>query len=46
MRILPANRGAKIATVLVVVLGYAAILWFFVFPWLDKTFVNRPAFGG
>lgn len=45
MRILPANRTAKITTVLVLVLGYAAILWFFVFPWLDKTFINRPALG-
>lgn len=21
---------------------YAAALWFFVFPWVDRTFVNRP----
>jgi quinol-cytochrome oxidoreductase complex cytochrome b subunit len=45
MSILPAKRGARIATYAVVILGYMAILWFYVFPWLDRTFVNRPALG-
>jgi len=43
MRIFPQHRGARIAIKLALVLGYAAILWFWVFPWLDRTFVNRPA---
>jgi len=45
MRLLPAKRGPKIATILIVVLGYAAVLWFYVFPYLDRTFINRPALG-
>lgn len=43
MRIFPANRVQRIAIKLALVLGYAAILWFWLFPWLDRTFVNRPA---
>ena len=46
MKILPAKRAPRIAVYFVVVLGYAAILWFYVFPYLDRTFVNRPALGG
>jgi quinol-cytochrome oxidoreductase complex cytochrome b subunit len=45
MKLLPSKRAPRIATLTVIVLGYAAILWFFVFPWLDRTFVNRPALG-
>jgi len=45
MSILPAKRGQRIATYVVVILGYMAILWFYVFPWLDRTFINRPALG-
>lgn len=40
-----AKRPAMIAG-FVVLLGAAAILWFWVFPWVDRTFVNRPAVGG
>jgi hypothetical protein len=29
-----------------VILAILAILWFWVFPWLDRTFVNRPAIEG
>jgi hypothetical protein len=43
MRIFPQNRAQRITIKLVLVLGYAATLWFWVFPWLDRTFVNRPA---
>lgn len=28
---------------LVVVTGYVALMWYLVFPWVDKTFVNQPA---
>jgi hypothetical protein len=45
MKILPAKRGPKIMTILILILGYAAILWFYVFPWLDRTYINRPALG-
>ena len=45
MRLLPAKRAPRITVYLVVLLGYAATLWFWVFPWLDRTFVNRPALG-
>jgi hypothetical protein len=31
------------AAILVVVI---AILWFWIFPWIDRAFVNRPAVGG
>ncbi|MGH2795729.1 MAG: hypothetical protein ACRDKG_15660 [Actinomycetota bacterium] len=43
MRIFPKKRGPRIAIKLALALGYAASLWFWVFPWLDRTFVNRPA---
>jgi hypothetical protein len=45
MSILPAKRAPRIVTYVVIILGYAAILWFYLFPWLDKTFINRPALG-
>ena len=45
MKILPAKRAPKIMTLLILILGYAAILWFYVFPWLDRTYINRPALG-
>ena len=45
MSILPAKRAHRIGVYVVVLLGYAAILWFYLFPWLDKTFINRPALG-
>lgn len=28
---------------LALAIGYAALLWYVVFPWIDRTFVNRPA---
>lgn len=43
MRIFPKNRGRRIVMKLAIVLGYAAILWYWVFPWLDRTYINRPA---
>lgn len=42
-RFLPAQRWARVLIYLAVALAYAAVLWFYVFPWADKTFVNRPA---
>lgn len=43
MSVLPKKRWQRVTTYLVLVLGYAAVLWFYLFPWLDKTFINRPA---
>lgn len=45
MRFLPARRAPRFAIYIVAILGYATVLWFWVFPWLDRTFVNRPAIG-
>ena len=42
MSILPTKRGPRIAIYVALILGYAAILWFYVFPWLDRTFINQP----
>ena len=27
----------------VLLLGYATLAWYVIFPWVDRTFVNRPA---
>jgi hypothetical protein len=43
MRALPAKKGARRAVLAVVILAFMAVLWFWVFPWADRTFVNRPA---
>jgi quinol-cytochrome oxidoreductase complex cytochrome b subunit len=45
MSLLPSKRWQRVVTFFVVALGYAAVLWFYVFPWLDRTFINRPALG-
>jgi hypothetical protein len=41
--LLPRRRWPRIAVIVAFILGYATILWYWVFPWLDRTFVNRPA---
>ena len=43
MKVLAGRRGVRRAVVAAVVLGLMAVLWFWVFPWADRTFVNRPA---
>jgi hypothetical protein len=43
MSILPKRRWQRVTIYLVLTLGYAAVLWFYLFPYLDKTFINRPA---
>jgi hypothetical protein len=43
MRVLPARKGVRRALLTVIVLAVMAVLWFWVFPWADRTFVNRPA---
>jgi cell division septal protein FtsQ len=37
------NRWARVGLWAAVVLGYIAIMWFVIFPWIDHTFINRPA---
>ena len=37
------KRWQKRALVAVIVLGVMAALWVWVFPWVDRTYVNRPA---
>ncbi len=43
MRFLPESPGRRRLVVAVAVLVIMAVLWFWVFPWIDRTFVNRPA---
>jgi hypothetical protein len=38
----PRRRLVRVAITLAIVLGYAALMWLVVFPWLDHI-VNRPA---
>jgi hypothetical protein len=42
-RVLPRKRGARVLVYLALTLGYVALMWFLIFPWVDRTFVNRPA---
>jgi hypothetical protein len=42
-RILPAKRWQRALIWIVIALGYMALMWFLIFPWVDRTFVNRPA---
>ena len=34
-RVLPGDRVSKALTALAIILGVAALLWFFAFPWLE-----------
>jgi hypothetical protein len=43
VRVLPARKAPRRLIIVVVVLGVMAALWYWVFPWADRTFVNRPA---
>jgi hypothetical protein len=43
VRALPENKRVRRIVVLCAVLAAAAVLWFWVFPWIDRTYVNRPA---
>lgn len=40
------RRSARVLTAVAAFLAVAFVLWIWVFPWLDRTFVNRPAIGG
>lgn len=43
MTVLPERKGLRRAIVVALVLVVMVVLWFWVFPWADRTFVNRPA---
>lgn len=36
------RKGIRRLVALLAVLAVAAALWFWVFPWIDRTYVNRP----
>ena len=40
------NRKLKIALIVAYCLIVAIALWVWVFPWIDKTYINRPGIGG
>lgn len=40
------RRWSRTLTAVAAFLAVAIVLWVWVFPWLDRTFVNRPAIGG
>lgn len=42
-RLLPKKRWARYLVYLGALLAYAAVMWFYVFPLIDRTFINRPA---
>ena len=44
-RFLPSKRWQRIVIYLALALGYAALMWFYVFPWADRI-VNRPTITG
>ncbi len=43
MRVLPQSRGWRRVIFAAFVLVVMVVLWFWVFPWVDRTYVNRPA---
>jgi hypothetical protein len=42
---LPSKRWQRIVIYIAVALGYAALMWYYVFPWADRI-VNRPTITG
>jgi hypothetical protein len=42
----PRSRALRIGLIAVLVLVALVAVWFVVFPWIDRTFVNRPALEG
>lgn len=43
MRLLPRTRGPRFVVLAAATLALVAVLWTWVFPWVDRSFVNRPA---
>ena len=44
-RFLPSKRWQRIVIYVALAVGYAALMWFYVFPWADRI-VNRPTITG
>jgi len=44
-RFLPSRRWQRVLIYVVLALGYAALMWYYVFPWADRI-VNRPTISG
>jgi hypothetical protein len=40
------RRVLRTVAIALAVLIVGTILWIWVFPWVDRTFVNRPQIGG
>jgi hypothetical protein len=40
------TKRASLIAGAAILLVAMALLWFWIFPWIDRTFVNRPAVGG
>lgn len=39
------RRSTRILAIAIAVIAVGTILWLYVFPWVDRTFVNRPEIG-
>lgn len=39
----PGTRWVRRVVIVGLLLGYAALMWYVVFPYVDRTFVNQPA---
>jgi hypothetical protein len=38
-----ASRRRRTLVIVLLLVLYGAVLWYLVFPWVDRTFVNQPA---
>jgi len=43
MRVFPRSKAWRRTIAVVFILVVMVVLWFWVFPWVDRTYVNRPA---
>lgn len=41
--LLPRKRATRLVVYVTLAIGYVALMWFVVFPWVDRTFVNQPS---
>lgn len=43
VKLLPGFRARRrLIVYILLAMGYIALMWFLVFPWLDRTFVDNP----
>lgn len=43
MSVLPLSRRWRRLIAVAVIIAIMVVLWIWVFPWVDSTYVNRPA---